>query len=401
MFDLFRKNILSMGEYVPPLEGRSEKDAQGRGYLLLDFNERTIPPPKRIRDLGRSYEENVYPWYKGVDEIIAGYAGVKMGQTYIVNGSDQGIDITARGNVGEWDVDFIPMDSVKKLDIVLPPESKLALIYRQKVVFPTPSFAMFKQSSDLQAAQIVSPRYKEPNFSYPLKEVLDDIDKHTALVIACNPNNPTGTVIDVNDLDKVAKKCKNSGRMGGTAFMIDEAYHEFDKKITAKDLIDLYDNVFISRSFSKVLGIAALRAGYVLSQEQNIAQLRKIRGPYDVNMEASSIVRTLKYKDTVKEMMSYIKEVMEEAKPRTEEFFRERRIKFYESAANFLLVDSSPFSSLEIYEFLKSCESPEYRGILVRPRLDPENTFRVTIGTNENMDYFMTAFDKFLESKGR
>lgn len=386
MFGLFRENILSMGEYVPPLEGRTETDENGRKYLLLDFNERTTPPPRRIRNLEKSYEENVYPWYKGVDDVIAEYAGVKIGQAYIVNGSDQGIDIIVRGAVGGWDIEWEP-------------DGKHAIVYQQKVVFPTPSFAMFEQSAKLQEAKIVSPRYKSPDLSYPLREILDEIDKHTALVIACNPNNPTGTTIDVNALDEIAKKCKNSGRPGGTAFMIDEAYHEFDMSITAKDLINLHDNVFISRTFSKVLGIAALRAGYVLSQEQNLAQLKKIRGPYDVNMEAASIVRTLKYKDTVRGMMSYIKEVMEEAKPKTEEFFREKGIEFYGSAANFLLVDPSPINSLEIYEFLKSYESQKYRGILIRPRSDPPNTFRVTMGTNDDMDYFMSAFSNFLESK--
>lgn len=362
---LFRQNINDMGEYRPPLEGRSE------GYLLLDFNERTIPPPGRIRKLLEEYSQtgniHVYPEYGNLDQIIAGYAGVRREQIIFTNGSDQGIDIIFRATVDKGD----------------------------KVIIPSPSFAMFYQSAGVQGAKIIRPRYKGEELSFPLEEVLDTIDKDTRLVIVCNPNNPTGTVVSKEDVEKVVKKAKEFD----AAALSDEAYHEFNRTTTAKDLINLYDNLFVTRSFSKVLGIASLRAGYVLSQENNILQLRKIRGPYDVNMEAVAVVKSLQYPDTIKEMMSYIREVMEEAKPKTEEFLRDRGVKAYQSGANFLLVDPSPFSSEEIYEFLKSYQTQQYKGILVRPREDPPNTFRLTIGTNENMELFFEAFSEFLKSR--
>ena len=368
---MFRKNILEMEKYSPPLEGRSS------GYLLLDFNERTIPPPRRIRNLLEEYSRegkvHVYPEYNDLDEIIANYAGVNRREVIFTNGSDQGIDIIFRGMVEKGD----------------------------KVIIPSPSFKMFYQSAGLQGAKVVDTKYRDEEFLYPLEEVLDNIDKDTSLVVVCNPNNPTGTIVYKEDVEKIAKK----GKEFGTDVMVDEAYHEFNPNITSKDLINSYDNIFITRSFSKVLGIASLRAGYVLSQENNIKQLRKIRGPYACNMEAVSVVSGLEYKDTIKEMMSYIKEVMNEAKPRTEEFFKDKGIKFCPSGANFLLIDPSPLDSEEIYGFLKSYEirgdddGIKYKGILVRPRSDPPNTIRVTIGTNEDMNYFMEAFTEFLESK--
>ncbi len=356
-----------MREYRPPLEGRSE------GYLLLDFNERTIPPPERIRILLEEYSQrgniNVYPEYGDLDQIIARYAGVRRGQVIFTNGSDQGIDIIFRATVDKGD----------------------------KVIIPSPSFAMFYQSAGIQGAEVIRPRYTGEELSFPLEEVLDAIDRDTRLVIVCNPNNPTGSVVSKEDVEKIVRRAKEFN----TAVLSDEAYHEFNPQFTVKDLIDSYDNLFVTRSFSKVLGIAALRAGYALSQEGNISQLRKIRGPYDVNMEAVAVVRSLRHKDTKDEMMSYIREVMEEAKPRTEEFLRSKGIKTYPSGVNFLLVDPLPFSSEEVYEFLKSYQTQQYSGILVRPREDPPNTFRLTIGTNENMELFFEAFTKYLESKGR
>lgn len=373
---MFRENILEMGEYKPPLEGRE-------GYLLLDFNERTVPPPKRIRRYLVEYSEtgsiHVYPEYGDLDQIIANYAGVKREQVLFTNGSDQGIDIIFRATVNNWD----------------------------KVIIPSPSFAMFYQSADIQGAinptgtpiseKVEMPRYipKGEDLFFPLEEVLDTIDKDTRLVVVCNPNNPTGTVVSREDVEKILKRAKEFN----AAVLSDEAYHEFNPSITARDLIDSYDNLFVSRSFSKVLGIAALRAGYVMSQEGNILQLRKIRGPYDCNMEAVAVVSALGYKDTIREMMSYIKEVMEEAKPKTEEFLRNKGMIVYRSGANFILVDPSPIPSEEIFEFLKSYKTEQYKGIRIRPRSDPPNTFRLTIGTNENMDLFMEAFTKFLKSR--
>jgi histidinol-phosphate/aromatic aminotransferase/cobyric acid decarboxylase-like protein len=144
-----------------------------------------------------------------------------------------------------------------------------------------------------------------------------------------------------------------------------------------------------------------MRPGYLLSQEKNIKELRKVRGPYDVNMGAVSILKALKYTDTRNEMMNYINEVMKLAKPTTENFLRKNGIKYYESSSNFILIDPTPLNSIEIYDFLKSYDNPKYRGILVRPRTDPPNTFRLTIGRNKDMDYFMDAFDAYLKKKGK
>lgn len=356
-----------MEEYQPPLEGRSQ------GYLLLDFNERTMPPPRRIRKLLLDYAErgdlNPYPEYGELDHIIANYAGARVGQVIFTNGSDQGIDIIFRGVVERG----------------------------YKVIIPSPSFAMHYQSAGLQGAQIVRPRFKGEDLSFPLEEVLDTIDRDTSLVVVSTVNNPTGTVLPKEDAERISNRAKEFE----TAVLIDEAYHEFKPNLTSKDLIDSHNNVFVTRSLSKVLGIASLRPGYVLSQEENILQLRKIRGPYDVNMAAVAVAKGLKYKDTVSEMMRYIGEVMEEAKPKIEDFLRGLGMKIYQSGANFVLVDPTPLSTAGIYNFLKSYEvrggrgELVYKGILVRPRSDPPNTFRLTIGTNKEMDLFMNALETF------
>lgn len=363
---MFRNNILEMEEYKPPLEGRL-------GHLLLDFNERTTPPSTRVRRLCQEYSANVamntYPEYGDLDETIGNYAGVKKGQVLFTNGSDQGIDVVFRAIVDRGD----------------------------KVIIPSPSFAMFYQIARVQDASILRPRYQGEDLIFPLEEVLDSIGKDTRLAIVCNPNNPTGTAVQRKQMERIVQRAKEFD----TALLVDEAYFEFNPGITVRELIESYDNLFISRTFSKAIGIAALRAGYVLSQEKNISQLKKIRGPYDCNMEAVAVLRSLRYDDTVEDMREYVKEVMEKAKPRTEQFLKSKGVRTCPSGANFVLADPSPLSSKEIADFLKNYATPHYKGILVRTRDDPPNTFRLSIGTNENMDLFMEAFSRFLESKVR
>jgi len=349
----FRENIRKMSPYKPPLEGRATK-----GYLLLDFNEMTIEPSPKIKKALKEFIDSgrlqIYPEYGDLDSRVAQYAGVKNSQVMITNGSDQGIDIIFRAFVSDGD----------------------------KVIIPTPSFPIFYQSANVQGANILEPYYKE-DLSFPFEETLDLIEEDVKLVVICNPNNPTGTAVSIKDVEKILKKAKEKN----VAVFHDEAYFEFSG-ITAKNLIADYDNLFITRTLSKQFGIASIRAGYVLSQEENIKELVKIRGPYDVNMFAK--IAILAALDDVNYARNYITEVMKKSKPKLEEFFKKNNVKFWESAANFLLV--KPNDVKIAFNILKS------EGILVRPKEDPniEGTMRVSIGTLKDTDRFIKAYSKLL-----
>ncbi len=349
----FRENIQKMSQYKPPLEGRASK-----GYLLLDFNEMTIEPSPKVKKALKEFVDSgrlqVYPEYGDLVSRIAQYAGVKSSQVIATNGSDQGIDIIFRAFVKNND----------------------------KVIIPTPSFPMFYQSAGIQGAEILKPYYKE-DLSFPFEETLNLTNEDVKLVVVVNPNNPTGTAVSREDLLKIVKKAKNNN----IAVLHDEAYFEFSG-ITAKDLIDDFDNLFITRTLSKQFGIASLRAGYVLSQEENIKELLKIRGPYDVNMFAKTAILTAL--DDVDYVRNYIKEVMEKSKPKLEDFFRGNNIKFWKSSANFLLI--KPNDQKRALGVLES------EGILVRPKEGPDNEslIRVSIGTLKDTERFIKAYSKLL-----
>lgn len=351
---LFRKPILDMHPYTAPLEGRT-----GRGYLLLDFNERTIPPhPLVLRAIGEYVKQGnlqMYPEYGDLSEVLADYLGVKPEEVIPTAGADQAIDIIVRAFVKDQD----------------------------KVIIAAPTFAMFEQAANIQGANIIAPRYRGPNFEFPFAEVMQEIKPGVKLVIICKPNNPTGTPVSRAQSEAIIKKAAGFN----ISVLADEAYHEFAPKLTIIDLISKYFNLFVTRTFAKTLGIPSLRAGLAASQKQNIAELRKIRGPYDVSTLATVAMKALKHHAVRKDIRSYVNEVMKTSKPRLEEFYRKNAVKFAPSAANFHLLEAPG-----LYEFMKT------KSILVRPRSDPPGTVRVSIGTREDTEKYIEAFKEYLQA---
>ena len=297
----FRKTILKMEEYKPPLEGRGEKK-----WIRLDFNEMLSPLPKIIlSDIKRFIDSgkiSLYPEYGNLENEIASYNQISKSEVLITNGSDQAIDIICRLFLNEGD----------------------------KVIIPKPNFAMHFQSSLISGAKVLSPNYLQDG-SFPLKEVFHLFKRKPKLLIFANPNNPLGTWINEKDLLFLLKKAKKEA----VAVVHDEAYFEFSK-ISLKDYLKKFENLFITRSFSKTFGLAGLRIGYILSRRENIFQLRKIRGPYDINILAK--VATLSALKNKSYMEKYVKEVMEIAKPILEKFLKKKGIKFFPSRANFLFL---------------------------------------------------------------
>jgi histidinol-phosphate aminotransferase len=255
-----------------------------------------------------------------------------------------------------------------------------------KVIIPAPSFAIFYQSAKLQGAEILTPLYRREDLSFPFKEVLDLIDEDVKLLIICNPNNPTGTSVSRRKLIRILEKA----RKNDVTVLHDEAYFEFSG-ITVSDLIKEYENLFITRTFSKQFGLASVRAGYILSQKENITQLLKIRGPYDVNMFAkTAIVAALK---DLEYSEKYIDEIMKKSKPKLEAFFKKNNIIYFPSRANFILI--KPCNRKRIIDNLMK------HGILVRPRdsANIEGTIRITVGTLRDTELFINTYSEILRNR--
>lgn len=363
---LVKKTILRMRPYDAPNEGRGKKN-----ILRLDFNEMLPNPHKRIIrevvNFARKGKYQIYPEYGDLDEIIANYTGVRSSEVMPTNGSDEAIDIVYRAIVSEGD----------------------------RVILPIPTFATLKSSAQIEGAVGVGLyenesdpiRYEKENLEFPFDEIMKAIEPGIKAVVLCNPNNPTGTAIPKEQVEQIIKRAKEVNAI----VMVDEAYYEFAREvmpdISVVDLISKYDNLYVARSLSKSMGIAAFRPGYVISQEKNIKELRKIRPPYSVNMAAVVAMKTLRYPEVVGDIKKYAHEVMKVSKPIVEEFYRKHGIRFSRSVANFHLIEDKD-SDLSNFLALK--------GILTRPRSDPKNTLRVTIGRKKDTIRYLKAVQEYL-----
>ena len=344
-----------MKPYKPPLEGR-----RGSGCLLLDFNERTTPYGGVIKEaLGKMLTEDkmqIYPEYSNIAKEIANYTKIKPQNIIITNGSDQAIDLVFRTFTKTND----------------------------EVIIPSPSFAMFYQCAEIVGNKIISPLYQGKDLSFPTQEILDKINPKTKLIIICNPNNPTGTLAPIKDIEAVIKKAPKA------VILIDEAYAEFSG-VTAIPLIKKYKNLIITRTFSKAFGLAALRIGYAVGNQKLLAEIMKVRGPYDTNMPALCAVKAaLK---NLNLLYDYVDEVMNISKPMLENYFKKEKIKFYPSQANFILF--KPKNSNQAFNYFKN------NNFFTRPRKGGiiNNTIRVTLGTAQQTAEFISAYRQINQPK--
>ena len=340
---------------MPPLDGRLNFTGD-----LLDFNERELVPSKKVVDSIYKFITtrglNRYPEYGDLQKKIAKYAGVGVEQVMITNGSDHAIDVLFRTFVGKND----------------------------KVVLPVPTFPMFEQYLKIQDCKIIKVFYKKSDFSFPLENVSNSIIKNKPkVVILCNPNNPTGTVIQVKDIDDIVKKNQN------TVFVIDEAYFEFSN-INSVSLINKFPNIIILRTFSKAFGLASIRMGYVIANSIHIKEMLKVRGPYSVNMLAN--VATIAALDDISNMKKYVNEVSG-SRVIVEDFFIKNNIYFAKSNANFILFRPKDKNKLFEY-FLKN-------NIRVRSQSAKsiEDTLRVSVGLTEQSKRFVDVYSRFLALK--
>lgn len=347
---LFKSHLYQMSAYKPPLEGRSVKK-----HLLLDFNERTLRVDSEVEKALikhiRSGSLQKYPSYGDIVTRIADYVGVPNKNLMITNGSDQGIDLVIRAVCQSGD----------------------------EAIIPAPTFAIYRQFAEVENATVVEPLYTQEG-GFPTSDVLGLIGKKTRLVVISNPNNPTGTGVSRAEIEQILKAAPNA------AVLVDECYFEYFGE-TVADLCDSYPNLVVSRTFSKTWGLSSLRLGFLVSNADNICQLLKIRGPYDINQLA--VVAVQAALENPAYTKDYVAEVMKKSKPALERWCRKRKIDFWPSVANFVWTFPPNASALATYL--------EQKGILVRPKKDSSGRtgLRINLGTMEQTDVLITALNDF------
>ena len=337
-----REAVLRMAPYSPPTAGRA-------GKLRLDFNENTVGcSPRVVEYLKQKLTESelsIYPEYAETRERLAAFFRVPQDELLLTNGTDEAIQVLMNTYVDDGD----------------------------EVVLLWPSYAMYRFYAELAGASIREVEYRRDNLSFPLEELLDAIGPLTRAVILANPNNPTGTGVELGGIEKILD------RAPAAAVLVDEAYYEFSG-VTALGLIEERPNLFVSRTFSKAYGMAAMRCGCVFSQAANIPHLHKAQSPYSVNTLAAIAVRAA-VEDT-SYIESYVREVLSARELLYEELGK-LGIRYHPSQANFVLFEAGD-RAIPLRDELRA------RGVLVRDRsYEIPGCVRVTAGTREQVERFL------------
>ena len=338
-----------MAPYHPPSGGRRNK-------LRLDFNENTVGASPLVLDFIKRFltaaDLTIYPEYEHALEDLATHFGVGTDELTLTNGTDEAIQLVVNTFIGDG----------------------------QEVLILKPSYAMYRFYSELAGSNVSDIEYRPKNLAFPLEELLERITPETRGIFISNPNNPTGTGAKVAGLEKVLDRAQNA------AVLVDEAYYEFCG-VTMLPFLRDWPNLFVSRTFSKVYGMAAMRCGCLFSRQENMAYVHKAQSPYSVNMLAAMAAR-IAVQDR-KFVEDYVTEILA-----AREFLyvglERLGVPYYMSQANFVLFRAGD-RAVEIRDELRS------RGVLVRDRsYELPGCVRVTVGTHDQVEKFLKELEAIL-----
>jgi histidinol-phosphate aminotransferase len=341
-----RKEILGMHGHPMP-QGRA-------GKLRLDFNENTMGCSPAVRSALRKLSREdltIYPEYEATRQRMAKYFRVAPEETILNNGVD---------------------DSLKLVfDCFVEPRATIFLV--------EPTFDMYRLYAALHGARVISERLDE-NLRTPMERVLRALRKHKPRVfLLANPNNPTGTLLGRSDLRRILRAAPR------TLVVMDEAYAEFSG-VTVLPWIRRHANLVVTRTFSKVAGLASLRFGCLFANRELIAQMRKAQSPFPVNGTAlvaaqAALTDKAYLRRTVAEILRG-KRVLEAGLARL-------GVRVFPSGGNFLLADFGERGP-GIMRAMKE------QGILLRDRtrdFGRPGFIRITAGTRTQMRRLVRALE--------
>jgi histidinol-phosphate aminotransferase len=243
------------------------------------------------------------------------------------------------------------------------------------------AFVVYKLMATLFGATYIE--VPDPGFIHDLDAMADAITENTRLVFIANPNNPTGTMVDQEAIDRFMDRLPDH-----VIAVFDEAYFEFpDSPPDALRYVREGRNVCVLRTFSKIHGLAGLRVGYGLAPAHLADVLQKARQPFNVNAigQAGALAAL-----EDKQHTALTRKINREGMAFYEQAFRERGLEFVPSHANFLLVKTENGDSV-FKEMLK-------QGVIVRAMSGyklPE-WIRISIGTPAQNERVVEVLDSVL-----
>lgn len=364
-----KAHLSEVKPYVPGKAIDEVKRELGLEEIVkLASNESPFPPfPSAVKAIEESLPVlNEYPLSDAyyLRKAIAEKFSFPIEQVVIGAGTDELISLTARCLLGEGD----------------------------EAVMPTPAFIMYPIAAKLTGALAVQVPLKDDRVD--LKGILKAVNERTKIIFLDNPNNPTGTIFSKDELQWFLDKIPSN-----VAVLLDQAYHEFVTSPDYPDGLEFikkgYDNVIVTRTFSKIYSLAGLRVGYGFFPPELADALNKARGPFNVNtLGQAAALASLKDKEEVFQRRT----IINKERDRIAYELERRGFRCVPSQANFIFFNTFLHSE-KVYDYLLK------KGVIVRPGYifgsGYENYIRLTIGIKEDNDAFLEAIDTLIKEVSR
>ncbi|MWV63152.1 aminotransferase class I/II-fold pyridoxal phosphate-dependent enzyme [Helicobacter saguini] len=361
---------LALGGLLTPANAASKpfKLPSRSNPLLLNFNESAYGYSSLVtRNLTKEFDNlSRYP-IKAEEELkvaVAKFYGIKDDRVNITNGSSAALQ-----------------SSIYAVN-AFAQEQNVSL----RVIVADPTFEFVESYAKPLGAEIIKvPVDSKFNINTDRMKTLEREFDGVSLVYICNPNNPTGNIINPNELYSWIKSAKST-----TIFLIDEAYAEYITSTSFKSAIDTLregvKNVIVARTFSKVYGLAALRIGYTISSpewQKRIADFVELVGINLLGARAAAIsLSDFAFRQYVVNTNNKSRQILTKALDSLE-------LKYSPSYGNFVFHEITG----DFDDFSKNMQN---QNILVGRKFDKFDNFcRVTLGTPDEMQHYVKVLRNF------
>jgi histidinol-phosphate aminotransferase len=327
---------------IGPERGLREGRAR---FLRLDYNENTVGcTPAALAAVRRFTRAQVamYPEYERTRRRLARHFRVAPEELALTNGVDDALRLVVDT--------FVEAGA--------------------RVLVVDPTFPMYHFWTALAGGRLVRLRYNAA-MRFPLEAVLRELRRHPRVFFLANPNNPTGTLLSADDIRTVLDAATH------TLVVVDEAYVEFSG-VTVLPWIRQYENLVVTRTFSKVAGLAGLRMGCLLARRDLIREFRKAQPPFPVNSVALAAAEAA-IRDR-KCLRAHVREILR-ARRELENALNRLGVRYVPSAGSFVLANFGPDAPRLLRRLRRL-------GILLRDRsaeFGRVGFVRITVGTRAQM----------------
>ncbi|NUF27181.1 histidinol-phosphate transaminase [Gilliamella sp. ESL0254] len=342
---LVRKNIQKLTPY------QSARRIGGNGDVWLNANEYPVAPHFELTE--QTLNRYPEPQPENVIQRYAQYAGVQPDQLIVSRGADEAIELLMRA--------------------FCEPE-------KDSILYCPPTYGMYQVSAETLGIKTKTVPTKA-DWQLDLEGIEQHLDS-VKLIYVCSPNNPTGNLIDPEDIKALLNIANNRALV-----VIDEAYIEFSPDSTVVSWLANYPNLVVLRTLSKAFALAGLRCGFTIANKPVIDALQKVIAPYPLATPVADIAAQALSKDGINAMKLHVINLNKQKEKFANSLAQLSVVeKVYPSSSNYLCVKFQ--DNKDVFNILWN------KGIILRDQsksIGKNNMIRITIGTQAECEAVLSA----------